>query len=173
MIGDCGVRGLLELFILVECKHRPSSGKDISQRAYKFSDGGWKPSAGSLYPLLQKMEKEGLIRANLRRQEKGRREIAYISTAKGKKELDEGKNHLEESTKTMMMAINPIIIRIGQEFDEKEMEEAKKFWKAMMEIRSLVIAEKRRELRHKRFVKLFRIATAEIESMKAELGLAK
>lgn len=171
MIGDCGVRGLLELFILVECKYKASSGREIVGRAIKLSDGGWKPSAGSIYPLLQKMEKGGLIKANLRKQEKGRREIAYITTQRGKAELEAGKKHLELSTKAMMMAINPIIIRIGQEFDEREMEEAKKFWKAMMEIRSMVMAEKNKALRHKRFMRLFKVASLEIESMKKELGL--
>ncbi|MFH0972032.1 MAG: PadR family transcriptional regulator [Candidatus Micrarchaeota archaeon] len=173
MIGECGIRGMLELFVLVECKNKHSSGKDIVDAAVRLSDGGWKPSAGSIYPLLQKMEKECLIKASLRKQEKGRREITYVITPKGTHELEIGKENLEKTTNSMMMAINPILMRITQEFDDDEILEAKSFWKSVMDLRSHVMAEPRQELRHKRFIRLFNIAEREIELIKSELGLKK
>jgi DNA-binding PadR family transcriptional regulator len=173
MIGDCGIRGLLELFILVECKSRPSSGKDITQKASKLSDNLWKPSAGSTYPLLQKMEKEGLIKSTLKKQEKGRREIAYAITKKGKQALDAGRSNLEKSTDAMMTALNPILIRIMQEFDDEEIQEAKQFWNAMMDIRKLALAEPNQAVRHKKLIRVFKIAIKAMESMKVEAGLKK
>ncbi len=164
---------MLELFILVECKDRPSSGKDLVAKATLLSDGTWKPSAGSIYPLLQKMEKGGLIKASLRKQEKGRREIAYAITGKGKAVLEAGKEKLESSMHTTLTAVNPILFRIAHEFDGEQLEEAKRFWKAMMDLRTLMMAEPRRELRHRRFIRLFKMAQREIELMKTELGLEK
>ncbi|MEK6954798.1 MAG: PadR family transcriptional regulator [Candidatus Micrarchaeota archaeon] len=172
MLGECGIRGMLELFILGECERRPSSGKVITNTAARLTDGNWSPSAGSVYPLLQKMEKQGLIKGRLQARGRGRREISYAVSSKGKKTLEEGKSHMEEGLNSLMSTVNPIFIRIAQGFDEQEVAEARKFWRAMMEMRRSILSQPK-EKRRRMELKMFDIAGRQIKLMRREMGIKK
>jgi DNA-binding PadR family transcriptional regulator len=58
----------------------PKNGAEIMDDIEKMSWGGWRPSPGSIYPLLEEMTKDGLIQ----KREDGRYEI----TEKGKSEAE-------------------------------------------------------------------------------------
>lgn len=58
----------------------PKNGAEIIDEVEKMSFGGWRPSPGSVYPLLDEMSQEGLVQ----KKEDGRYEL----TEKGKQELD-------------------------------------------------------------------------------------
>jgi len=53
-----GLRG----WVLSILATSPKNGVEIMNAIEEMSQGWWKPSPGSLYPLLQDLEKEGLIR---------------------------------------------------------------------------------------------------------------
>jgi DNA-binding PadR family transcriptional regulator len=62
----------------------PMNGYQIIQAIGERSDGVWRPSPGSVYPALQQLEDEGLIRAEAG--EGGRR--AYRLTDEGRTYVD-------------------------------------------------------------------------------------
>jgi DNA-binding PadR family transcriptional regulator len=75
--GD--VRGLLLAGLLAGATH----GYELMRRLEEQAGGRWRPSPGSVYPLLQILEDEGLIRG---RDEEGRR--VYELTGEGRAQAD-------------------------------------------------------------------------------------
>lgn len=78
--GD--VRGLLLAALLQGGAH----GYELMRRLEEQADGRWRPSPGSVYPLLQLLEDEGLVRGH---DEAGRR--VYELTAEGRAQADESR----------------------------------------------------------------------------------
>ena len=75
-----GKRGCLRPWVLSIMSRGPKNGAEIIDEVEKMSFGGWRPSPGSVYPLLDEMCQEGLVQ----KKEDGRYEL----TEKGKQELD-------------------------------------------------------------------------------------
>jgi DNA-binding PadR family transcriptional regulator len=71
-------RGWLRPWILSMLETGPKNGADIITEVEKASMGWWRPSPGSVYPLLESMVQDGLVT----RHEDGKYEI----TAKGRDE---------------------------------------------------------------------------------------
>jgi PadR family transcriptional regulator PadR len=63
-------------------------GYQIIQRVKQISGGKMDWTAGMLYPVLHRLEKEGLIRARWRLSEEGRRRKYYVITDRGREELE-------------------------------------------------------------------------------------
>jgi DNA-binding PadR family transcriptional regulator len=59
-----GQRGFLRPQILELFEQGPMNGVDIMNRLQQESHGWYRPSPGSIYPLLDQLEKEGLIAKN-------------------------------------------------------------------------------------------------------------
>jgi len=59
-----GQRGFLRPQMIQLLERRPMSGVDIMDELQKMSRGWYRPSPGSIYPLLEQLEKEGLIVKN-------------------------------------------------------------------------------------------------------------
>jgi DNA-binding PadR family transcriptional regulator len=55
------VRGMLPMYMLSLLMEKPHHGTEIMKAIEKMSAGTWKPSPGSVYPLLKKLEEDGLI----------------------------------------------------------------------------------------------------------------
>lgn len=60
-VGQVFTKGLLPLYVLHILSLSPSNGNDISHKIGKRTMGLWVPSTGGIYPLLKKLEKQGLI----------------------------------------------------------------------------------------------------------------
>jgi len=69
--------------------------------AQELAQHGYKISPGSLYPMLHKMEEEGLIRSQYRVVE-GRALRCYMATAKGRRELESARRQLRELAKEVL-----------------------------------------------------------------------
>ena len=54
-------RGDVRAAILVLLEEAPRNGYQIIQELSERSNGAWRPSPGSVYPILQQLEDEGLI----------------------------------------------------------------------------------------------------------------
>jgi len=65
-----------------------SYGWEILQRVSLLSDGRVQWSDGMLYPVLRRLEKDGLITGEWRTMESGRRRRYYRLSAKGRKQLE-------------------------------------------------------------------------------------
>jgi DNA-binding PadR family transcriptional regulator len=76
-------RAFLKYIVLKLIKDKPTHGYDIIKRVEHFSKGRWTPSAGSIYPILESLESNGLIQS----EEADRRKV-YSITPKGVVALD-------------------------------------------------------------------------------------
>jgi len=80
------LRGSLGLMVLSVLATEPKYGYLIQKRLNLASEGRVKLRAGTLYPLLHRLEAENLIRSRWD-SSTGRRRKWYEITAKGKKQL--------------------------------------------------------------------------------------
>jgi DNA-binding PadR family transcriptional regulator len=59
-------RGDIRTALLAALLDGPGHGYDVIQKLEEKSGGGWRPSPGSVYPTLQLLEDEGLVRSTER-----------------------------------------------------------------------------------------------------------
>jgi len=57
-------RGAIRGAILVALRDEPAHGYEVMRRLEEMSGGLWRPSPGSVYPQLQMLEDEGLVRSS-------------------------------------------------------------------------------------------------------------
>lgn len=81
--GPKARRGDIRAAILSVLAEQPMNGYQIIQQVVERSQGAWKPSPGSIYPTLQQLEDEGLVKAS---EQGGRR--AYELTEEGRTYVD-------------------------------------------------------------------------------------
>lgn len=62
----------LRTWVLVTLQRSPKTGAEIMDEMERMSAGWWRPSPGSVYPLLEELVQEGVAR----RREDGRYELA-------------------------------------------------------------------------------------------------
>lgn len=78
--GQYHKRGSLRIWVFSILQQGPKNGAEIVNQLDSISQGHWRPSPGSIYPLLDQLFKE----ESIRKLEDGRYEI----TEKGKKEFE-------------------------------------------------------------------------------------
>lgn len=83
------LRGSLDLLILKTLSLGPMHGWGISQRIRQISQGVLEVNQGSLYPALQRLEKDGLITSDWATTENNRRARYYEITVAGRRALGE------------------------------------------------------------------------------------
>jgi DNA-binding PadR family transcriptional regulator len=83
--GPRARRGDVRAALLVLLAEEPRNGYGLMQEIESRSEGVWRPSPGSVYPALQQLEDEGLIRAE-------ERDGSRVFTL-----TDEGSKHVEEN----------------------------------------------------------------------------
>ena len=81
------LRGSLDLLILKTLSLAPMHGWGISQRVQQISNGVLEMNQGSLYPALQRLEKDGLVTSDWDTTDNNRRARYYRLTATGRREL--------------------------------------------------------------------------------------
>ena len=81
------LRGSLDLLVLKTLSLEPLHGWGISQRVQQISGGELELGQGSLYPALQRLEKEGLITSRWETTENKRRARYYELTQPGRRAL--------------------------------------------------------------------------------------
>lgn len=81
------LRGSLDLLVLKTLSLEPMHGWGISQRVQQISKGALEVNQGSLYPALQRLEKEGLITSEWQTTENNRRARVYHLTPAGRRAL--------------------------------------------------------------------------------------
>ena len=73
-------RGGLRIWVFSILRQEPKNGAEIMNQIELASQGNWRPSPGSIYPLLDELQRE----ASISKREDGRYEI----TEKGKQEFE-------------------------------------------------------------------------------------
>lgn len=72
-------RGAIRLAVLWALADGPGHGYEVMRRMEERSGGAWRPSPGSVYPTLQMLEDEGLVRS---REEDGTRVYELTDTGR-------------------------------------------------------------------------------------------
>ena len=83
------LRGTIDLLVLRTLTLAPMHGWGITQRIQQLTDGVLEVNQGSLYPALQRLEKDGLITSEWGTTDNNRRARYYSITAAGKRALNE------------------------------------------------------------------------------------
>lgn len=91
MRGPRAKRGDVRAAALALLSEGPMNGYQIIQEISERSGGVWRPSPGSVYPALQQLEDEGLIRAEAA--ESGRR--GYVLTEDGRRYAESHPDELD------------------------------------------------------------------------------
>jgi DNA-binding PadR family transcriptional regulator len=81
--GPRARRGDVRAALLVLLAEEPRNGYQLMQEIEQRSSGVWRPSPGSVYPALQQLEDEGLVRV-----EKGETGKTYALTDDGRAHVD-------------------------------------------------------------------------------------
>ena len=105
-------RGMLRHIALLILKQQPMSGTELMDEIEKYAD--WRPSPGSIYPLLAHLQEDGLIESQPGEDPSLKR---FTLTEEGKNELYE---HLrfDDQFKKRHKTIRRIYWRINQEMSE-------------------------------------------------------
>lgn len=88
-------RGEVRVGILLLLQEQPMNGYQLIQEFEKRSQGTWRPSSGAIYPALELLEDEGLVRPE--RNEAGR--LFHLT--------DEGKKYCAEHAKEIVAPWEP------------------------------------------------------------------
>jgi len=97
------IQGILEVFVLKKASFENITGSMIVNKIYELTEENWKPSSGTIYPLLSKLAKKGF----LKKYKKGKR-IFYKITVKGKKELKKEIDYISDDFTMQMCNMEPI-----------------------------------------------------------------
>ncbi|MBS1877413.1 MAG: PadR family transcriptional regulator [Acidobacteria bacterium] len=81
------LQGTLDMLVLQTLRWGPKHGYGIAQAIRDGSSSAFQVEAGSLYPALHRLEKQGWIRAEWKLSENKQRARYYRLTADGKKQL--------------------------------------------------------------------------------------
>lgn len=92
------VQGTLHMLILKTLTLEPLHGYGIGIRLEQISDGGFRVNAGSLFPGLRRLERDGLIQGEWRVTENNRRAKYYHLTPQGRARLKRETRQWEAQT---------------------------------------------------------------------------
>jgi len=86
-------KGFLRYQVLKLLNEKPMSGSEIMSEIEKLTDGHWRPSPGSIYPLLAWLQDKGYIEEAAQQEVGSKR---YVLTKQGKTFLEEHVKTREE-----------------------------------------------------------------------------
>lgn len=95
------VQGTLHMLILRTLALEPMHGYGIGLRLEQISKGVFQVNAGSLFPALRRLERDGLIAGEWRVTENNRRAKYYALTSRGRARLKRETRDWETQTKAI------------------------------------------------------------------------
>jgi len=96
------------ILVLTVLAREANYGYQIIKRVNDEADGLFVWQEGTVYPVLHKLEKDGLVRTQWQEAETGRRRKYYYITAKGRDALTEGSRQWDAFHSVVMkLAENP------------------------------------------------------------------
>jgi DNA-binding PadR family transcriptional regulator len=102
-------RGDIRTAALLLLAEEPRNGYQIMQEVEERSDGAWRPSPGSVYPALQQLEDEGLVRSE---ETDGRK--AFQLTDAGRALLAERDPERPAPWEEMSGGFSPPVVELGK-----------------------------------------------------------
>jgi PadR family transcriptional regulator PadR len=102
------LQGALELLVLKVVRRAPNHGYGIAILIAQSSDDVLRVEEGSLYPALHRMTESGLLKAEWRTTDAGRRARFYALTASGRKRLAESEARWREVTAAVAKVLRTV-----------------------------------------------------------------
>jgi PadR family transcriptional regulator, regulatory protein PadR len=102
------MRGSLDLMVLSVLSGGPGYGYSIAQSLRETSEGLIDVKAGTLYPLLHRLEADKLVRCQWD-DTTGRRRKWYELTAKGRRRLDKQAREWERYAACLRRVLTPVL----------------------------------------------------------------
>jgi transcriptional regulator len=99
--------GTLDLLILRTLVFGPCHGHGIAKHIRQISEDVLQVEHGSLYPALQRLEREGWISAGWRADARGRDMKFYRLTPAGRKQLTEEESRWRQVVRAMARMLRP------------------------------------------------------------------
>ena len=87
------IKGMLPVYLISLLQERSYHGTDIMNAISVMSNGMWKPSPGSIYPILKNLEEQGLINGEWKSGRAAATRIYHV-TKKGRTMLPEIRKRL-------------------------------------------------------------------------------
>jgi len=100
--------GALEMMVLQILQHQPMHGYALVQQIQRRSKDLLQIEEGSLYPALQRMLKDGRVRAHWSVSNSGRRVRIYEVTAAGARHLNQEIQSFEELLEGIRLVLAPV-----------------------------------------------------------------
>jgi DNA-binding PadR family transcriptional regulator len=127
-------KGLLRFYVFKLLKDKPMSGSEIMEEVEKQTGGQWKPSPGSVYPLLTWLRENGYAE-ELPREVTGIKR--YMLTEKGAKFFEEHAT-FEDKLQKKVASMGPLFfLRMGLHADglQELQEPIRRFFEALFDLR--------------------------------------
>jgi PadR family transcriptional regulator PadR len=96
----------IDLLILKALALAPLHGYGIGQRIEQVSGGVFRITLGALYPALQRLERNGHVKASWSTSENNRRARYYTLTPAGRRRLSVGQKSWERTAAAMMRVLH-------------------------------------------------------------------
>lgn len=93
-------RGLLHFYSILSIGRRPMRGYDIMKEIEARTEGAWRPGPGAVYPVLQKLAKQGYIKAQ-KKERGGSAQVLYQITPAGLENIANAKKMMKSSTERL------------------------------------------------------------------------
>lgn len=100
-------KGLLPIYVLYILSLGATNGNEISHKIGQRTNGKWIPSTGGIYPLLKRLESDGLIEGEWDSLDKKFQKTYYL-TEKGFKEFESKKIILKSKIEESLDVFNII-----------------------------------------------------------------
>jgi transcriptional regulator len=101
------VKGTLDVLVLRTLELQPLHGAAIAERIFQTTRGTFQIKAGSLFPALHRLERDGWIEGEWEMPAKGRRVKAYRLTREGRRHLAAEKAAWRRVVTAMSLVLEP------------------------------------------------------------------
>jgi transcriptional regulator len=101
------VKGTLDLLVLRTLELQPLHGAAIAERILQTTRGAFQVKAGSLFPALHRLERDGWIEGEWDTLPSGRRIKAYRLTRAGRRHLSAQKATWQKVVTAMSLVLDP------------------------------------------------------------------
>jgi DNA-binding PadR family transcriptional regulator len=106
------IRGMLPLYLLTLLQRQALHGTEIIRSFREMSNDRWKPSPGSVYPVLRQLEHRGLVAGRWRRGQAAPQRV-YRLTDEGRRVLPELRGRLLAELVAARALIDSHIVALG------------------------------------------------------------
>ncbi len=161
-------KGLLRFYVFKLLKDKPMSGSEIMEEVEKQTDGQWKPSPGSVYPLLTWLRENDYTK-ELPKEVTGIKR--YTLTEKGENFFEEHAKFEEKLSKKIGTLAPMFFLRMGLHADGLQdlQEPVKRFFRALINLR-LALRKNLTEQTLKEVKQLLNEASEKIEELSERIN---